>query len=78
MDEEQVTLDDDVILHLDIQKQVTEEQQEFYKMLENKVVMSFNFAGGLNLVLSCALSYALKYLWNMINLFQFLVFVEKW
>ena len=37
-----------------------------------------NLAGALNFVVCCVLSYALKYLWNMVNLFQFLVFIEKW
>ena len=35
-------------------------------------------AGIINFVVCIAMSYALKYLWNMVGLFQFLVFVEKW
>ena len=35
-------------------------------------------AGIINFVVCIAMSYALKYLWSMVGLFQFLVFVEKW
>lgn len=31
-----------------------------------------------NLVLNVVMSYGLKYLWNMLNLLQFLVFIQKW
>ena len=31
-----------------------------------------------NIVLNIALSYGLKYLWNMVNLLQFLVFIQQW
>ena len=31
-----------------------------------------------NLVLNIVLSYGLKYLWNMVNLLQFLVFIQQW
>ena len=34
--------------------------------------------GVVNFFVSFAMAYALKYLWNMVNLFQFLVFIEKW
>ena len=34
-------------------------------------------SGG-NIALNIVLSYGLKYLWNMVNLLQFLVFIEKW
>ena len=31
-----------------------------------------------NIALNVALSYGLKYLWNMLNLLQFLVFIDQW
>jgi len=31
-----------------------------------------------NLILNITLSYGLKYLWNMVNLLQFLVFIQQW
>jgi len=32
----------------------------------------------LNLVVNIVLSFGLKYLWNFVNLLQFLVFIPKW
>jgi len=32
----------------------------------------------LNLIINIVLSFGLKYLWNFVNLLQFLVFIPKW
>ena len=57
---------------------MTAEEEEAIEQLAQTVQIGTTFAGVINFFVSFTLAYALKYLWNMVGLFQFLVFVEKW
>ena len=57
---------------------MTAEQAEYYAELTESIESTTKIAGGINLVVCLLMSFALKYLWNMVNLFQFLIFVEQW
>jgi hypothetical protein len=39
---------------------------------------SMTFVSSGNVALNVVLSYGLKYLWNMVNLLQFVVFIKQW
>ena len=53
-------------------------QAEEVKAFEEQVEKTIKVAGGLTMITNIAMSFALKYLWKMINLFQFLVFICQW
>ena len=57
---------------------MTQDYEKVIQEFEEKIKVGFSAAGVVNFFVSFAMAYALKYLWNMVNLFQFLVFVEKW
>jgi len=40
--------------------------------------MSFNILATTNLVVNIVFSFGLRYLWNLVNLLQFLVFMQQW
>ena len=46
--------------------------------MDKQVTKVMNIAGGLTLFTNICLTFALKYLWGVINLFQFLVFISQW
>lgn len=48
------------------------------KMLGSAASKSMKVVSSGNIVLNVALSYGLKYLWNMVNLLQFVVFIKDW
>lgn len=48
------------------------------KALGNTADKSMAVISGGNMALNVALSYGLKYLWNMVNLLQFVVFIKDW
>ena len=50
------------------------ELKEFEEQVEN----AFKLTATFNLVLNLAMAFALKYLWNMVNILQFLVFIVNW
>jgi hypothetical protein len=56
--------------------QQSQAQAESIKQLESAVSKSMTVVTSGNIILNIALSYGLKYLWNMVNLLQFLVFIE--
>lgn len=37
-----------------------------------------NTIAAINLIVNIVLSFGLKYLWNFVNLLQFLVFIPRW
>ena len=48
------------------------------KVLQSTVSSGMNVLATVNIFINLVLSFSLKYLWNFVNLLQFLVFMTKW
>ena len=72
------TVDPKLPIYKELPAQLTQLQAfEAAKLSESSKKTMGVISGG-NIALNIVLSYGLKYLWNMVNLLQFLVFIEKW
>ena len=49
---------------------MTQDYEKVIQEFEEKIKIGFSAAGVVNFFVSFAMAYALKYLWNMVNLFQ--------
>lgn len=71
-------LDQELELEIHIVPQKTRAEQERLEQLEemlDNVTGAFSIG---NLIFNLFLAFGLKYLWNMVNLLQFVVFMRTW
>ena len=72
------SLEPNYVMHVRLPPQVTVAEAAELEAMNDSVDGPMKYLSALQTAGNLMMAYGLKYLWNMVNLFQFLVFFENW